>query len=83
MTEFLQKLSGGELIAMTFWLVMGLTWLTSIVANQWRRARKAELELMLKQDMLQRGMSADDIVKVLKASQGGSQPTDPNPPSAT
>jgi hypothetical protein len=38
------------------------------VAVQWRKARQAELETCLKRDMLQLGMSADDIVKVLEAS---------------
>ncbi len=83
MSEFLQKLSGGELIGLSFWVIMGVTWLTWIVAEQWRRGRKVELEIMLKQEMLQRGMSADDIVKVLQASTGRSKPTDPNPPSTT
>lgn len=83
MSEFLQKLSGGELLGLSFWVIMGVTWLTWILAEQWRRGRKAELEIMLKQEMLQRGMSADDIVKVLNASTGRSKPTGPNPPSPT
>jgi hypothetical protein len=38
------------------------------VAVQWRKARQAELETALKREMLQMGMSADDIVKVLGAT---------------
>ena len=83
MSEFLQKLSGGELLGLSFWVIMGVTWLTWIVAEQWRRGRTTELEIMLKQEMLQRGMSADDIVKVLQASSGRSKPTDLNPPPPT
>jgi hypothetical protein len=37
----------------------------STVAVQWRKVRQAELETALKSEMLQLGMSADDIVKVL------------------
>lgn len=33
----------------------------------WYRARKAEIDAALKSEMLQRGMSADDIQKVLAA----------------
>ena len=50
--------------------------LTGIVfgtlTNYWRRSRKAELDAALKQQMLERGMSADEIVQVLEAK---SQPS--------
>jgi len=50
--------------------------LTGIVfgtlTNYWRRSRQAELDAALKQQMLERGMSADEIVQVLEAK---SQPT--------
>jgi hypothetical protein len=42
------------------------------VTNYWRRTRQAELDAALKQQMLDRGMSADEIVQVLEAK---SQPT--------
>jgi hypothetical protein len=38
------------------------------VAVQWRKLQQAELEVALKRDMLQMGMCADDVVKVLEAS---------------
>ena len=45
--------------------------LTGIVfgtlTNYWRRSRQAELDAALKQQMLERGMSADEIVQVLEA----------------
>ena len=50
--------------------------LTGIVfgtlTNYWSRSRQAELDAALKQQMLERGMSADEIVQVLEAK---SQPT--------
>jgi pentatricopeptide repeat protein len=37
------------------------------IAVQWRKARQAEVDGALKQEMVQRGMSADDIVRVIHA----------------
>ncbi len=37
------------------------------VTQYLRKSRQAELDAALKQEMIQRGMSADDIVKVLQA----------------
>jgi pentatricopeptide repeat protein len=37
------------------------------MAVQWRKARQSEVDGALKQEMLQRGMSADDIVRVMHA----------------
>jgi hypothetical protein len=38
------------------------------VAVQWRKARQAELEVVLKREMLHQGKSADDIEKVLRST---------------
>jgi|SRR6516162_840144 hypothetical protein len=38
------------------------------IAVQWRKARQVEVEAALKKEMIERGMSADDVVKVLGAS---------------
>jgi Tfp pilus assembly protein PilN len=35
---------------------------------QWRKARQTEFECVLKKEMIERGMSADDILKVLQAT---------------
>jgi hypothetical protein len=43
---------------------------TTVLAVQWRRVRQAELEAGLKQDMLQRGMSAYEIAAVVRATAG-------------
>ena len=39
--------------------------------TQWRKVRIAEMEGALKQQMLDKGMTADQIEQVLNASQGG------------
>jgi hypothetical protein len=38
------------------------------IAVQWRKARQVEVEAALKKEMIERGMTADDVVKVLRAS---------------
>jgi hypothetical protein len=52
-----------------FWLVVGLIVLGVVIANQWRKIRQAEIQAALKQDMLERGMSAEEIKLVLEAGQ--------------
>jgi hypothetical protein len=42
------------------------------LTSYWRRSRQAELDASLKQQMLERGMSADEIVQVMEAK---SQPS--------
>lgn len=43
---------------------------TAIIAHVWHKAHRESLDASLKHDMLERGMSADDIVKVLEAGGG-------------
>lgn len=66
--DILNKLEGGEIIG--FAAVVGglLVALFSVVATQWRRARVAEIEASLKQQMLDKGMSAAEIETVMRAS---------------
>jgi hypothetical protein len=49
-------------------LVIGVT---ALVTHHWRGVRQFETEAALKQEMLQRGMSAEDIERVLRASAAG------------
>jgi len=50
-----------------FWLAIVVIACLPVVADCWRRMRKDELDAGLKQDMIARGMSADEIVRVLSA----------------
>ena len=60
---------GGEVLGpMAVLLILGITVVSVVGINQWRRLRQAEMETALKQQMLERGMSADEIAQVLSAS---------------
>lgn len=67
MGEFLSKFNGDDLCGLLA-IAGGLACaLTAIIATFWYRIRKAEIAASLKQDMLNRGMSAADIKTVLEA----------------
>jgi hypothetical protein len=77
MLDWLAQQSTGHVIAL---LAVGgglLIPLTALIAGCWARirvaearARQAEAEAGLKQDMINRGMSVDEIERVLAAGQG-------------
>jgi hypothetical protein len=71
MEHLLSRIRSDDLVAMVFLalafvagLVIWLTW-------QWRLHRRTEMEVSLKQDMLNRGLSAEDIERVLRAPLSG------------
>jgi hypothetical protein len=68
------------LLTNPLFLVFSWLTLTSVVGSvgyYWSKARRDDQEAALKQEMLQRGMSADDIVKVIQASKGKGPKTAP------
>lgn len=69
MSEFLAKFNGGELIGLTAVIAGPLIAIVAVISNQWRRVRVAEVEAALKQQMLDKGMSAAEIAQVMTASQ--------------
>jgi hypothetical protein len=67
MTDFLSRVDGGELIAI---IAVGggmLIAFLSIAAAVWHKVRSEQIAADLKRDMLDRGMSADEIKMVLEA----------------
>jgi hypothetical protein len=44
---------------------LGLSWIVASVSYYWYKARRHDNETTLKMEMLQRGMSADDIERVI------------------
>jgi hypothetical protein len=72
MPELLSRFEAGEmigLVAVSGGLLCGLV---AIVMGIWHEHRKTEINAALKQDMLNRGMSADEIRTVLDAGTGAS-----------
>ena len=67
MADYLSKFTPGELIALVS-IVGGLICgIVTIVAVYWYSSHKVDIEAKLKADMLDRGMSADEIRIVLVA----------------
>lgn len=78
MSELLSRMDGGQLLGLVA-IVGGLLLMAATaIAGIWAgvrhadfQARQAEAETALKQDMISRGMSVDDIERVLTASSAG------------
>lgn len=65
------------LVAIPCFSVFGLLFLwgmSATLSSQWRRAKASEQDAVLKRDMIERGFSADEIVRVLQASSAEPQP---------
>ena len=71
MEEFLAKWNAGEFIGLVAVLIGPMIAVVAIIASQWRRVRIAEMEGALKQQMLDKGMSAAEIEQVMKAGKKG------------
>jgi hypothetical protein len=54
-------------VPIMFIFIFGLPMIAGVVGFYWYRLRRLEISATLKQEMLERGMSADDICKVLEA----------------
>jgi pilus assembly protein TadC len=71
MWEVLSRCSGDELVAIWILglgsLVMGLIAMTTIITQSVRRHYKQQMVTSLILEMLDRGMSAEDIVRILSA----------------
>jgi hypothetical protein len=82
MMDILSRLSGDDLIGVVAIVGGFLIAAIAILALHWRRIRVAEIEANLKQQMLERGMSAAEIAQVVRASSqracGPSYTGDPN-----
>ena len=67
MSEFLSKISPNDMIPMLLFGGGLLIGLVSVIGGVWLRIHKANLAARLKQDMLERGMSAEEIKTVIDA----------------
>ncbi|MBI3410309.1 MAG: hypothetical protein HY040_18375 [Planctomycetes bacterium] len=66
--DTLSRPNGALLIPITLFVVMGVASIIIGGLGQWRKHRQTEVEAKLIQDMLQRGMSAEEIATVLHAA---------------
>jgi hypothetical protein len=70
--DLLSHLNGRDLIILVSVVGGLLCAITAIIAAHWQKIRRAEIAAALKQDMLNRGMSADEIRTVLEAGRRAS-----------
>lgn len=72
MAELVSKLNGNDLTMFLFLTIIGVLGggigVIALVLHHWHRVRVTEMEIALKQQMLDKGMSAAEIVQVIKAS---------------
>lgn len=61
-------------------IVIAAGWIIPVtagaVAKNWRRARESEQLALLKQSMVERGMSAEEIERVINAGMPGRKPAE-------
>ena len=65
MEDLLSRIESYDLVPV---ISLGLTFLAGMIVwctLQWRLHRRTELEIALKRDMLERGMSAEEIERVM------------------
>jgi hypothetical protein len=61
-------MSSEDLAVVSFFTIVGLTTIISLIVAFWYKLRCMEMETALKQDMLNRGMCAEEIERVMRAS---------------
>jgi hypothetical protein len=69
--EFFDKVGAGDAMAFLFtgFLVLcsGIVAIVAIVAWNWRKVRLAQLDVAFKRECLERGLSADDVARLVGA----------------
>jgi hypothetical protein len=73
--DFLSRCKPEDVFVFLVLLLLLIGTLTIFLTIQWRKVRLAEMEAVLKQDMLNRGMSADEIRTVLQTPVAAATPT--------
>ena len=56
-----------------FWCAIAVITCAPLLASYWRQMKRDELETSLKRDMIARGMSADEIERILQAKMHGTK----------
>jgi hypothetical protein len=71
MESLFSRLASEHVVAIVFFVFAFLTGMIVWLTLQWRLHRRTETEALLKQDMLNRGMSAREIERIVRAPLGG------------
>ncbi|MFL5328301.1 MAG: hypothetical protein ACJ8C4_05260 [Gemmataceae bacterium] len=67
MSELMSKLDGEAVIGLAAVLGSFVVGIVAILGYSWQKVRRSETDAALKQDMLNRGMTAEQICAVLDA----------------
>lgn len=65
MLALLAAFDGGSIVAIGFWTCIAAIVIVPTIAHHWHKTREAELETSLKQEMVARGYSAEEILAVI------------------
>ena len=60
----------GLLVVIAVWVIVGGVVIGAIIAVQWRKVEQAKVEAHLKEQMIARGFTADEIIKVINTDAG-------------
>jgi hypothetical protein len=74
MSEFLSKISPNDMVPMILFGGGMLIGLVAVIGGVWIRIHKTNVAARLKQDMLERGMSAEEIKTVMDAGRADCKP---------
>jgi hypothetical protein len=69
--ELLNRIPSHDVVAVVLFVLLFAAFLVVWVPLQWRIHRRTEMENALKRDMIERGMSAQDIERVIRATAEG------------
>ena len=61
-------LANGEEVGVALFVVGGIVTIVSVISYQWRRHREVAYNARLKQLMIERGMTADEIERIVQAT---------------
>jgi uncharacterized membrane protein YqiK len=69
MSEILSKFNGDSLATLCLVILIFVAFITAFITSAWVKVRRADAAAVLKHDMLNRGMSAEEIKTVLEAGE--------------
>jgi hypothetical protein len=81
MLDLLDRVPSHDVTGVLFAVIAGFATLGIFIARYWAKVRRTEIEAALKHDMLQRGLGAEDIERVLRASQAPAEPAATSAPA--